>query len=126
MAQRRATKAELERLIPELCAEFPQLAGEILDVTADMINLDYWGLEASRAHAWLAAHFLFTTSTEGNPGGVITSRKIDKIQENYAVATASDPELSTSRFGRIYIALRKTLIVAPLVGRSPLLHDRTN
>lgn len=88
----------------------------ILDSTCQMLG-DCWGTKKSWGHIYLAAHFV--TIADGGAGGPVASRSIDKISESYAVQPPSDPDLGSTKWGLLYLALRKTLPnLGIAVGRS--------
>lgn len=90
----------------------------IIDSTCNMLG-DCWGTKKSQGHLYLAAHF--ATIASGGAGGPVTSRSIDKISESYAVAPPSDPDLGSTKWGLLYLALKKTLPnLGIAVGRSNL------
>jgi hypothetical protein len=100
--------------------ESPMTPGEaqvqfFLDCACSMINLDCWGNKADCGHIYLTAHFL--TVASGIADGTITSKKIDKLAISYAGAPPGEGELSETRWGRMYMALKRTLVVMPVVGR---------
>lgn len=87
-----------------------------LQCACTMINIQCWGVKASNAHILLTAHLL--TIAGGDEGGVASSKKIDKIQVNFSVASfdTSDAAFASTKWGRMYLALKSTVFVAPLVG----------
>lgn len=88
----------------------------VLDSTCQMLG-DCWGAKKSWGHVYLAAHF--ATVAQGNAGGPVSSRSIDKISESYAVQPPSDPDLGSTKWGLLYLALRKTLPnIGAAVGRT--------
>lgn len=89
-----------------------------LSCTCSMINLECWGDKASCGHAYLAAHFMAVEA--GGEGGIVNNRKIDTIQEGYGGIPnfdTSDAALASTKWGRLYLALRATLLTPPFVGR---------
>lgn len=88
-----------------------------LECACSQINIECWGGKADCAHLYLTAHML--SLAIGAESGPVSSRTIDKISESYAIATASgsDADLSSTRWGRLYAQMRRSLFVAPLPGR---------
>lgn len=120
MASRLATKAELLAFAPALCDENREPAEMLLDITGSMISIACWGTKASDGHLLLAAHYLQIFADDNTAGGPVASRAIGKISESYAVAPQADAELATTKFGLLYLALRKTLFLLPISGRAAL------
>lgn len=78
-----------------------------------------WGAKLPYAHLYLTAHFL--TVASGGESGPVTSRSIDKISEGYSPASfdTSDAAFANTRWGRLYLALRKTVVnIGAVAGRS--------
>ncbi len=89
----------------------------MLDCACQQINLDCWRAKADCAHIFLTAHYLAVAGFGTGEQGMVSSRSIDKLSISYATAAPSDAELGTTRWGRMYTQLRKTILVLPLVGR---------
>lgn len=86
------------------------------------INLDCWGDKASCGHIYLTAH-LCSVADSGERGPV-NAKTIDKISVSYAAvgtATGLDAHFSTTKWGRLYLSMKSTLLVMPVVGRRTLL-----
>ena len=52
--------------------------------------------------------------------GAINRKKIDKIEVSFAAtgtATGIDADFGSTRWGRLYLAMKKTIFVAPIAGR---------
>lgn len=92
-----------------------------LDCSCSMINLECWGTKASCASIYLAAHVL--TVAGGGEQGPVNMKKIDKIQVSYSatgLATGVDANFGSTRWGRLYLAMKKTIFIAPFAARSRL------
>jgi hypothetical protein len=87
-----------------------------LSCACSQINLGCWGVKADCGHVYLTGHFLALQTGIGE-GGVLNRKKIDKIEAGFAVATPSDGDLGSTKWGRMYLQIRKTLFIAPLPGR---------
>jgi len=90
-----------------------------LECACSQINLCRWGVKASCGHIYLTGHFLSVQSgAGGGEGGAVSSKKIDKISIGYATPTfdSSDAALASTKWGRMYLALRDTIFVTPVVG----------
>lgn len=94
-----------------------ELIETTLACACSQINVECWGGKADCAHLYLTAHML--SLAIGAESGPVSSRTIDKISESYAIAAASgsDADLSSTRWGRLYAQMRRSLFVAPLPGR---------
>lgn len=125
MAATFATIATVTALAPELAdaaADDPVAFQSILDLTACMLSATQWGDKLSAGHQTLSAHWASVQFNPGAVGGLVTSRRVDKIQESYSVVAASDSELGTTKYGRMYLAL----LAALLLDGSKAVSDATN
>ena len=81
---------------------------DLLTCTCAMLPAACWGNKRSCAHEYLAAHFI--TVASGGSGGTVSSKKIDKISISYAVSPPSDPDLGSTKYGLLYLALRQSIV----------------
>lgn len=97
-----------------------------LHCACSMINLECWGEKAECAHIYLTAHILAIVSgAGGGESGPIERKKIDKIEIQYAASSStSESDFGSTKWGRLYLAMRKTLFIAPLPGRRFLVSAR--
>lgn len=110
MAAEHATPADVVDLAPELCSHAGPQLDIIVAITQELIELSAWGNKAKLAHTTLAAHFACVVFNTPSAVGAVTSRRIDKIQENYASGGSStDDALKGSKFGPLHKALRDSL-----------------
>lgn len=112
MAAVPATIADVIARAPELeAASLAQPAAFQLTLDDALCLLDQacWGDALDKAHANLSAHWLTVQFNPAGVGGVVTSRRIDKIQESYSVGAFADSELATTKYGRRYLAMLKQL-----------------
>jgi hypothetical protein len=88
-----------------------------LSTTASMVNVSTWRGKAGAAQAYLCAHFMaIATGAGGGETGATTSRAIDRISQSNA-ATAfemSDAAFASTRWGRMYLALKSTVLRIPM------------
>lgn len=84
-----------------------------LETTCLMIG-ECWGSKAGMAHAYLTAHFLEVAA--GNEIGVVSGRGMNSISHSLTAPTfeASDAAFSSTRYGRLYLALRSSVAVLPM------------
>lgn len=122
MAKRCATLPEFRAQFPEF--DPPVLTDEqvelILECTCHMINLECWGKKASCGHLYLAAHFAATQL--GEEAGVLTSRTVGRISEGFSASFTNAPGdvWKTTKYGRLYWALFRTLLKTPIAARKHL------
>ena len=91
-----------------------------LDSACEMINLECWGEKASTGHIYLTGHYC--TAAQGAEAGTINRKKIDRLEVGYN-SPGANPRFSyydSTKWGRLYNAMRKTLPVLPVPGRQYL------
>ena len=94
-----------------------------LDCACLAINLDCWRDKASCAHIYLTAHLCSVAN--GEERGLLTAKTIDKISVSFGNVMAKEAgEFSSTKWGRLFEAMRSTLLVMPLVGRTNLLRPQ--
>jgi len=86
---------------------------EMVSCTCGMLG-DCWGVKKDCAHRYLALHFL--TVASGGAGGPVSSRTIDRLSESYAITPPTDAELGSTKWGLLYLALKKTVLKLPQSG----------
>jgi len=62
------------------------------------------------------------TVAAGGEAGPVESRKIDKIEEKFGTIWNPDldPSFGTTKWGRLYLQLKSTLLILPVAGRRHL------
>jgi hypothetical protein len=89
-----------------------------LNVASSMVNITAWRSKATAATIYLAAHMLAVqTGKGGGETGVVVSRGLDRLSTSNASTSfePTDAALASTRWGRMYLALRKTLLLVPAV-----------
>jgi hypothetical protein len=113
------TSAEFVALVPEFSGTDAAYLALVLASTCLIAGPgSCWGAKSTIAQAWLTAHYL----TVGNGGeqGVVTSQAIDQISASFGSTPidTSDALLASTKWGRLYLALRQTLPrIGAVVGR---------
>jgi len=83
---------------------------EIIEIAKAMMGQTAWGAYLSSGHWMMAAHLAFLRYDPATATGAVTSRRVDKIQESYAVnTTPGEEELMLTKYGRMYVNLRRRL-----------------
>lgn len=120
MAQAHATLAQVidatTGIAPEL-STFPAAQGALwLEIAKEQIGLARWGTRASLGHMLLTAHLISASAQAAaaaigsGSSGPIASESVGPASRSYAVAAASDESLSTTSYGREYMALRRVIM----------------
>lgn len=110
---------------PVLAADVKALAEELTTVLDAKVNLyielaklqvleSFWGAKYKMGVVTLAAHLLTLMNRAGGSAGSVSSEAVGELSISYSAPT-SDSELGTTTYGSMYIALRKTLNITPLV-----------
>lgn len=103
----------------------PDLVTDLVEDSALLINTDCWRGKAVAALTLLILHFGTRTaasmSSSGSAAaGPVTAKALDKMSVSYAAPTLTDQdaEWASTPWGSQYLALRRTLIIPPIVGRT--------
>ncbi len=88
-----------------------------LSCACAQINLACWGNKADCAHIYLSAHYLALQTGVGAGAGTVKRRKIDKLEIEFETQPPSDADLGATKWGLMYLQLRKSLFIAPVAGR---------
>jgi len=83
---------------------------EIVELAKTLLTPATWGTSLSQGHWTLTAHLATLQFDASAAMGAVTSRRVDKIQESYAVNTApGEQDLALTKYGRIHLELRRRL-----------------
>lgn len=113
------TPSELKKFAPEFEDQPNSRLNIFIGMADRMVNESCWGDKADDARLLLSAHF--TTLGDrgaGGTAGAVTSEKVGDLQTNYANPSSSSgkgSEFMSTSYGQIYLQLRKTLVVTPMV-----------
>jgi len=125
MAARLATSAEVRELAAELAstATYPPALLDVWGtIAASQIGLVAWGAEASDGHRLLTAHYAVKAAIGASgAGGPLASMSAGEISASYATAPLTDDDLTSTFYGKSYLALRKIVTARAgtmLVGNS--------
>jgi hypothetical protein len=113
------TSDEFVALLPEFSGTDATYLALVLAATCTIAGPgSCWGSKSTIAQAWLTAHYL--TVGSGGEQGVVTSQAIDQISASFG-STPIDPSdalLASTKWGRLYLAMRQTLPrIGAVVGR---------
>lgn len=75
------------------------------------VNSKTWGTKADYATALFTAHLLTVSGSGGSTG--VTSERVGDLSTSYAVNDSND--LGSTSYGKLYLSLRKTLVISPNV-----------
>ena len=105
--------------------EFKSVPGKKIDIyltnASRRIDQDAWGDCYEEATAYLAAHLLVSGGGAGGAGGAvagpITSQSVGDLSRSYGqvnVGSAGDETYATTKYGQMYLELRRECIVPGL------------
>lgn len=94
----------------------------MLDDAALQINRGLWGIKADLGTYYLAAHGLaFDTSVGSGISafGQVTQESVGQISRSYgsnsAVVSAGDTDLAMTKYGMLYLRLKRQILATPVV-----------
>ncbi len=104
-----ADDAELESYV--LSGGEPKAAWlEIIAIAQSLLTAATWGTQLSSGHWTMAAHLALLRYDPAAATGAVTSRRVDKIQESYAVnSSPGEADLALTKYGRLHLELRRRL-----------------
>lgn len=96
----------------------------MIDLARTFVNEGVFGTKAKLGISFMTAHMLKElgygdgASTDAN--GPVTSEKVGDLQRSYgqlnlANASVGDQLLSTTRYGKMFLYLRRTIVLTPMV-----------
>lgn len=105
-----AEDADLLIYVPDAASVDSTLRALVLEDTKEAIDLRWFGDKSRYAHVLLTAHRLaLLTGTLGGESGPIASRSAGAISVSYAVNAASDPELASTKWGRLFLQVSQSV-----------------
>lgn len=98
----------------------------IIELAQEFVNADFWGeSKGSKAISLLTAHFLSELgfsedASSGSVAGAVTSEKVGDLERKYepvnlTKGSVSDQLYNTTKYGRQFLLLRRTLYISPMV-----------
>lgn len=106
----------------ELKFEDPSTINFYLAQALPYINFSLYKTKGNYAHALYAAHLMKMLSSSsiagGGNGGAVTSTKVGDLQRSFgnnASGGSSSSSLSSTAYGKLFLELRKSISVSPLV-----------
>lgn len=120
-----AAKADALEMCPALAALSGALQTIIVDRAACLIQPDAWGKKQQAGLALLICHFATLQSQAAGGGsgaaaaGPVASVSMGKLAVSFAGAatSASDLGYGSTTWGIQYLAMRRSLMIAPLAAR---------
>ena len=112
-----ATPVEIADVLvyaPELSTLPSPFMQVYLDLAKNFVFETKWERKYKQAVCLLTAHMVSMTKTGGNNSGPIASESVGELSISYSNATMDD-ELQRTSYGELYLMLRKTLKITPLV-----------
>lgn len=116
------TAADVIDVAPEFGAESVARINRFIARALPYINPRIWGIKTDYAHALFTAHLLKGSGSASGggpvviPAGPVTKEKMGDLEISYASATISSPSsFETTNYGQLFLQLRRTVSVSPLV-----------
>lgn len=112
-----ATQVEIADVLvyaPELSTLSNPFLQIYLDLAKNFVFESKWERKYKQAVCLLTAHMVSMTSTGANNSGPIASESVGELSISYSNGQMDD-ELQSTTYGEIYLMLRKTLKITPLV-----------
>ena len=108
--------------IKKLSGEFSSLENSQINIFLGMakrcINASVWGDKADDGIKLLTAHFV-SMANRGGASGSITKEKVGDLEISYGSGGGSESDLATTSWGKLFLAMRRTLVITPMVVSCP-------
>lgn len=119
------TPEDVTNVAPEFKNVEDETIEVYIDIARDFVCVSKWG-EKKGKHAiiLMTAHMMkdlgIGSNESSSASGPVTMEKVGDLQRSYASASltggsTSDQLLATTKYGRQFIMLRKTLVITPMV-----------
>lgn len=122
-------------MIEVTAADVTQFAPEFSDLPSSQIDLiieyarnwvceDKWGSKSKLGIVLMSAHLLkeagFGPGDSSSASGPVTSERVGDLQRSYGQvslqnSSVGDQLLATTKYGRLFLTLRRTLVITPMV-----------
>lgn len=122
------TKQDITNVAAEFAAVPESTVDIFIEYARDLVSEKVWGTKkAKQGIVWLTCHFMsqvgLGTSGSGAGGGAsgpVTMEKVGDLQRSYGTtaltsSSAMDQLLSSTKYGQLFILVRKTVFTTPIV-----------
>lgn len=91
------------------------LIDEFITIAADFVNSSIWGTKYDFAHALMTCHLMSSAGVITTASGPVESVKVGDLSTTYAVSASDSDSLGTTTYGNLFLQLRRTLLISPIV-----------
>lgn len=91
------------------------LIEEFITIAADYVNSSIWGTKYDFAHALMTCHLMSLGGVVASASGPVESVKVGDLSTTYAVSASDSDSLGTTTYGNLFLQLRRTLLISPIV-----------
>ena len=109
-----ADKATVKLIAPELSTETDGRLDLFLNLASLSFDSTVWGDKLAMGICLMVAHLVTLANRRGS-GGNISSQSVGGVSVSYSNSGQGDDELKTTSYGQMYIKLRKSLVITPLI-----------
>lgn len=118
------TAQDVTNVAPEFTCVSNSEIDTYIEIAQTLICADKFGNKAKNALALVTAHIMkeigIGSDASNNNSGAVTSEKVGDLQRSYgavniANASAQDQLFTTTKYGRLFLLLKKTIFFTPLV-----------
>lgn len=120
------TPTDVTNVAPEFASVESATIEMFIDMARGLICASKFGSKAKQAIIFLTAHLMKEIgygdggSTSSSASGPVTSEKVGDLQRSYGQVSLSngsvtDSLFATTKYGRLYVILRKQLVITPMV-----------
>lgn len=120
------TKQDITNVAPEFSGVEETTVDLFIEYARQFVAEGQWKSKAKQGIVWMACHMMKTVGlgSGGSSGtgtsGPMTSEKVGDLQRSYGQlslqgGTALDQVLAQTKYGQMFIMIRKTIFTTPLV-----------
>lgn len=103
--------ATVKNIAPEFEDQDDSRVDTFIGYAEMYVNTTTWGTKADYATALFTAHLMTISASGGSTG--VTSERVGDLATSYAVNSSND--LGTTSYGKLFLTLRKSLVISPNV-----------
>ena len=121
------TKTDITNVAPEFASVAEETFDTFIDIARSLVIESIWGeARGKKGIIFMTAHLLaeggfgLGGGSGSGPVGAVTMEKVGELQRSYSAInpqgmSAMDSLISTTKYGKTFVMLRKTIVSTPLV-----------
>jgi len=108
------TSTDVINVAPELSSVATSRIDDFIAFAKPYINFPLWDDKADFAHSLFTAHLLTLSNNTGSATTNVKSEKVGDLSRSFE-GPKSDELLSSTSYGSMFLSLRRSLLISPIV-----------